>query len=392
LFTSKTEAFSSKMEKLVMLPGPTNVPQSVMLSMAKPIINHRSTAFSHLYKRVVGMAKQVFGTEEDVIIFSSSGTGGVEAAVINLIRKGDTVVVPVFGEFSSRVADTVETYGGIAVRVESPYGCHPTLEQIEEALEKVKTPKALILVYNETSTGVTFRSMEKLAALVHKTGAYFVVDAVSILGGDDLPVDRWGVDMCITGSQKCLAAPPGLSLVSVSHQVKDFLRRSPPAADYFDIPKHLKYMERWETPYTPSLPLFYALDEALRIVLEEGLRNRIRRHSVCATAFYSAFSSIDIEPFPGPQFRSNTVIAVNYPSGVDDKIFRTTLDEKFGILVSGGFGNMRGRVFRIGCMGEISAYHVLRTVDAVVSTLGLMGVQVEPKKALSAANEQLSSL
>ncbi|HKT22205.1 MAG TPA: aminotransferase class V-fold PLP-dependent enzyme, partial [Nitrososphaerales archaeon] len=210
-------------QKLIMLPGPTNVSERVMRAMLGPIINHRGDAFRELYKGVLDKTRHLFQTEGDVVVFSSSGTGGVEAAVWNLIRPGDVAVVPVFGEFSSRLAETVEMAGGKAIRVASDFGKVPSLDQVKAAMEQQGKFKAMFLVHNETSTGVAAPYAEEVSRLAKDHGAFSVIDAISSLGGYAIPVDRWGVDVCITGSQKCIAAPPGLALLSVSRGVVDFL-------------------------------------------------------------------------------------------------------------------------------------------------------------------------
>ena len=265
-------------QKLIMLPGPTNVSERVMRAMLGPVINHRGDSFREMYRGVLDKTRHLFQTDGEVVVLSSSGTGGVEAAVWNLVRPGDVAIVPVFGEFSTRLADAVEMAGGKTVRVTSQFGTAPSFEQLKAAMDEQGTFKALFLVHNETSTGVAVPYVEEAARLARDHGAFAVIDAISSLGGYAIPVDRWGVDVCITGSQKCLAAPPGLALLSVSSRAVDFLRKSPPKTRYFDLPRYLEYGARGETPYTPALPLYYALDEALEELLEEGLSKRVERH------------------------------------------------------------------------------------------------------------------
>ena len=178
-----------------MLPGPTNVPNRVINAMLTPMINHRSDDFRKLYKDIVNKTQTVFETENDIVVLTTSGTGAVETSVLNLIKKDDAVIIPVNGEFSTRLADLIDNYGGKTIRINSPYGQNPPIEKIEEAFEKNSNIKALYVVYNETSTGTTLRNLSKLGDLCKAHGAFFVVDAVSILGGDELPVDKWNVDV-----------------------------------------------------------------------------------------------------------------------------------------------------------------------------------------------------
>lgn len=356
-------------QKLIMLPGPTNVSERVMKAMTGPIINHRGDEFRQLYKGILEKSRHLFQTEGEVVVFSSSGTGGVEAAVWNLIRPGDVAIVPVFGEFSARLAETVEMAGGSAIRVSAESGKVPPFDQLRAAAEKQGSFKALFLVHNETSTGVAAPYAEEATKLAKEHGAFAVIDAISSLGGYAIPVDRWGVDVCITGSQKCIAAPPGLALLSVSGKVAEFLKGSPPKTRYFEIPRYLEYGARGETPFTPALPLFYALDEALKELLEEGLARRVERHDKMSGLLYDGLAGLGLRPVAEKSVRSKTVIASFYPDGVDDAKFRKALSDQRGVVVAGGFGPFAGRVFRVGCMGQINEERVSTTLRSIEETM-----------------------
>ncbi|MGP8125355.1 MAG: pyridoxal-phosphate-dependent aminotransferase family protein [Nitrososphaerales archaeon] len=356
-------------QKLIMLPGPTNVSERVMKAMLRPIINHRGDSFRELYKGILAETQRLFQTEGKTVVFSSSGTGGVEAAVWNLIRPGDSAVVAVFGEFSSRLAETVEMAGGKAVQVRSEFGKAPSLGQLEEAMDKLRSFKALFLVHNETSTGVAVPYLREVSKAARDRGAFAVIDAISSLGGYAIPVDEWGVDVCITGSQKCVAAPPGLALLSVGKRVEEFLKTSPSKTRYFDIARYLEYGARGETPFTPALPLFYALDEALKELLEEGLAKRVQRHDRMSASLYDGLAGLGLKPVAEKSVRSKTVVASYYPEGVEDAKFRKTLAQDKEIVVAGGFGPFAGKVFRVGCMGQINEGYVARTLKAVGETL-----------------------
>ncbi|MFZ0367229.1 MAG: alanine--glyoxylate aminotransferase family protein [Nitrososphaeraceae archaeon] len=378
------------MEYLVMLPGPTNVPNRVINAMLTPMINHRSDDFRKLYKDIINKTQTVFETENDVVVLTTSGTGAVETSVINLIKRDDVVIIPVNGEFSTRLADLIDNYGGKTIRINSHYGQNPPIEKIEEAFEKNSNIKALYVVYNETSTGTTLRNLSKLGDICKAHGAYFVVDAVSILGGDELPVDKWNVDICFTATQKALAAPPGIAPISISKEAKKYMIENPPPSQYLNLKRYFKYYnDSFETPFTPALSLFYAYQEALNIIIEEGMENRINRHRKCANAFYSGLEALGFTPFADADSRSNVVIAVNYLPGIDDKKFRELISTKFKVLLAGGFGELKGKVFRVGCMGEVSSYHVMRTLSAISSSMSILGVP-PIKDGLSVANNILS--
>lgn len=373
-----------------MLPGPTNVPNRVINAMLTPMINHRSDDFRKLYKDIVSKTQKVFETENDIVVLTTSGTGAVETSVVNLIKKDDVVIIPVNGEFSTRLADLIDNYGGKTIRINSPYGQNPPIEKIQEAFEKNSKVKALYVVYNETSTGTTLRYLSKLGDICKAHGAFFIVDAVSILGGDELPVDKWNVDICFTATQKALAAPPGIAPISISKEAKKYMIENPPASQYLNLKRYFKYYnDSFETPFTPAISLFYAYQEALNIILEEGIQNRIERHRKCANAFYSGLEALGFTPFADANSRSNVVIAVNYLPGIDDKKFRELISSKFKVLLAGGFGELKGKVFRVGCMGEVSSYHVMRTLSAISSSMSILGVP-PIKDGLSVANNILS--
>ncbi|MDA4124271.1 MAG: alanine--glyoxylate aminotransferase family protein [Thaumarchaeota archaeon] len=360
----------SSEQKLIMLPGPTNVSDRVMKAMLRPIINHRGDAFRDLCRGLLEKERHLFQTKGEVLVLSSSGTGGVEAAVWNLIRDGDVAVVPVYGEFSSRLAETVEMAGGRAVEVRSDFGKAPTLDQLRKAMDELGTFKAMFMVHNETSTGVAIPYVKEACKMAQEHGALVVIDAISSLGGYAIPVDEWGVDLCITGSQKCIAAPPGLALLSVGGRVVEFLKGSPPKTRYFEIPRYLEYGARGETPFTPALPLFYALDEALSELLEEGLTKRVQRHDAMAARLYDGLAGLGVMPVADRDVRSKTVVASYYPKGVDDSAFRKALAQEKGIVVGGGFGPFKGKVFRVGCMGQINESYVDRTLKGIGEVLG----------------------
>jgi aspartate aminotransferase-like enzyme len=372
-----------------MLPGPTNVSDQVMQAMLNSIINHRGEEFHELYRNIRAGCQEVFQTKNEIVVLSASGTGGVDASVGSILKEGDSVVVPSFGEFSSRLAESASYTRAKLVSPTAELGHVPALEEVENAMKTAGKPKALCVVYNETSTGVTWRELRELKEIASKYSALFVVDAISVLGGDELPVDRIGIDICIAGSQKCLAVPPGLVILSFSEEAKRAMADVKPKTQYFDIPRYFKFAEHDETPSTPSLPLFFALEEGLKLIHEEGMEKRIKRHSICARAFYAAFEAMGMPAFPDARFRSNVVIGLNYPRGVDDSKFRSTLSNKFGILVGGGFGKLKGSMIRIGSMGDINGAMVSTTVAGCAQTLNLLGYPCDVSKALSSAWNEL---
>lgn len=376
-----------------MLPGPTNVPERVMRAMYTPMINHRSDDFVELYEDAVEKTKTVFQSNGEAVLLSASGTGAVEASVVNLIKKGDKVIIPVNGEFSGRLAQMLEWAGANVVKLQTNPGENATFDKVKEAFDNNKDVKAFYCVWNETSTGTMIRYLDRIKDLTSRNDCYYVVDGVSIVGGEEFPMDKWGVDVAMTGAQKAFAAPPGISPIVVNPRAKKYMMENPPNTMYFNLSRYFKYYEESKhTPFTPALPLLYAYREAMNVILEEGLDNRIRRHRVCSDALYSGLSALGLTPFAKEDSRSTVVVALNYLDGLEDKTFRNTLANKFRVLVAGGFGNLKGKVFRVGCMGEVQGYHVMRTISAIGSTLEMMGYKTKSMEALKIAEDKLKVL
>ncbi len=365
-----------------MTPGPTNVPSRVLQAMTKPLINHRGPEFESLYESIEGNLKKTFETKSNVYPLSSSGTGGVECAVSNTISPGDEAIVVVNGEFSRRLGEMIKSYGAEIIEVKAEDGYAPSREEIDGVLEKHQNARAFFIVYNETSTGVTIRELEHIGKVLKGRETLFVVDAISILGGDYLPTDNWNIDICITGSQKCLACPPGLALISVNEKAMKVAEKNRNPRFYFDLPKIRKYHDEKSTPYTPNLPLFYALEEALQLLMEEGLTKRIERHYKHAQQFYDGFEAMGLQILPESNLRSKTVIAVKDPPAIEDKKIRDLLNQRYGVVIAGGMGSTKGKIFRVGSMGAISEREVITTLRALELTLNELGFK--PKESAQA--------
>jgi aspartate aminotransferase-like enzyme len=363
-------------KKLLMIPGPTNVPDRVIRAMYKPIISHRGPEFRELYESVTENFKFLFQTKNDVFVFTGSGTGGIECAIGNTVEKGDEVIIPIFGLFSERMNEAITRYGGKTVCLSLKWGQSPKADQIKKIVEENKKAKILAIVYNETSTGATVRDLPKIAKIAEDNDLLFIVDAVSILGGDLLPVDQWGIDICVTASQKCIACPPGLAAFSVSNKAKEVMKRKS-IPFYLDILKMSNFSEKKETPFTPAVSLFFALDEALKIIYEEGLENRFKRHQRCSEAFYNAIENMGLSIFPERDVRSKTVIAFKKPDNIEVSEVRKIMAEKYGVIIAGGAGKMKNRIFRIGCMGLVSELETLLTIYALENSLIELGYQMK---------------
>ncbi len=372
-------------KKLLMIPGPTNVSDRVMEAMQKPMINHRSPEFTALLESITKKGKYLFQTKEHIVTITASGTGGVEAVAFALVRPGDNVVVPVYGEFGQRLAEAIELAGGNVVKVFAEPGHVPRLDEVREAIRRTDNLKAVYTVHNETSTGCAIPYIQELAKAAHEKDAFMVVDGVSSIGGYSVPVDAWGVDMCVTASQKCIAAPPGMVIVSLNGEVAAFLKKNRPTVRYFDLGKHLDFLEHGYTPFTPAVPLYYALEEALSALMEETLEKRVVRHARCASQLYSAVESMGLECFAEKNCRSNTVITLKCPKGVNDELFREVMSEEQDVVITGGFGPLKGKILRLGSMGDVTSEHIETTVAAMAKTFSKLGHPVDVERAADVA-------
>jgi len=379
-----------QMKQLLMIPGPTNVPDRILQAMARPMINHRGPEFHKLYDRIMEGMRYAFETTGDTFALTASGTGGVEAVIANVVGRGERIIVPVNGDFSHRIVENVEYFGGDPVVLNVEWGKAPTAAMIGEAVEKERDAEVLFVIYNETSTGATTREMKEIAKLARKHDLLLVVDAISNFAGDTLPTDRWGVDIVVAGSQKCLACPPGLVLVALNSRAWDFIKDRKPQSNYFSFHKYKAFNARKETPFTPAVSLYYALDEALQMLKEEGLENRIARHARMAGAFYAAAEALRLELFADPSCRSNTVVALKNPPGIDVRRMRTIMEEKYGVVITGGMGAIRDTTFRIGSMGIVSSVEVKATVEALEKGLEAVGYKFEPGVGVRAAQKALA--
>lgn len=376
---------------LLMLAGPTNVSERVTKAMTKPIIGHRGSEFHTLHESILNNLRYVFQTKNDVFTLTASGTGGVNCAVSNIVNPGDKVIIPVFGRFGQRMRDKIVRCGGKTVELPLEWGEAPTAEQIAQLADKEKNAKAIAIVYNETSTGVTVRDLPKIGKIARENDLLLVVDAISVLGGDNLPMDEWNVDICVAGSQKCLACPPGLAMVAVNNRAWEVIEKTVARPYYLDLVRMRDFIAKIETPFTPAVPLFYALDEALKMIREEGLEKRFKRHATCAEAFYNAVEALKLKTVSNGKVRSNTVIAVRMPSEVNNTELRKIMKEQHHVSVAGGQGELKKSIIRIGCMGIISENKTIRTIDALENALNTLHYPVQAGTGIEAARKVFQS-
>jgi len=381
-------------ERILLGPGPSMVPPRVLQAMASPVLGHLDPAFLAIMDETMSLLRYVFQTENE-LTFPISGTGsaGMEACLVNLLEPGDRTVIGVNGFFGQRMAEIARRCGADVTVVEAPWGQAIDPQQIQRVLGQRKA-KVVAVVHVETSTGV-LQPLEEVIRISHEYGAVTLVDAVASLGGVDLPIDRWGVDVCYSGSQKCLSAPPGLAPVTVSDRVCQEVnhRKTPVQSWYLDF-SLLKTYWGGERVYhhTAPIPMIYALHEALRIVQEEGLEARFARHAKHARALWAGLEGLGLRLFAPQPIRSPTLTTVEVPEGVDEVAVRRRLLVEYGIEIAGGLGPLRGRIWRIGLMGHSAQQrNVLLLLAALGAILRDMRVPVDPGAGVEAAREIYTS-
>ncbi len=361
-------------EPLLMIPGPVPMPERVRMVMMRQAINHRGAEFGTVYADTVRVLKSAFQTENDLFVISGSGTAAMEAAVANF-GKGLGIASLVNGKFGERLSKIAARYGQ-AHEIASAWGTPLDLARLEQRLEEGDA--VVTLVHNETSSGIRNPAAE-VGKIARKHDALFIMDGITSIGGDVVETDRWGVDVAVVGSQKCLAGPAGLSAISVSGRAWDRITKERPF--YLDLAAYRKNAasKPMETPYTPAVPLFLALHEACMIVEEEGMPQRIMRHQRMSHAVRACIHAWGLELFPTVDDRhgySNTVTAAKIPPGVSDSDLRGTV-KKMGIEIAGGQDSLKGKIFRIGTMGAIGAPEILATIASLQYSLKKHGVEVQ---------------
>lgn len=362
--------------RVLLGPGPSPVEDRVLAAMSAPVLGHLDPLFLKCMDDIQEMLRYVFETENRVTIpISATGSAGMEAALVNVIEPGDEVVVCIHGVFGERMRDIIERAGGKPVVVRAEWGHAIERADIEAALESSK-PRAIAIVHAETSTGV-LQELTGLGELAHARGALLIVDAVTSLGGHPVRVDLNGIDVCYSGTQKCLGAPPGLAPITFSERAIERIhaRESKVQSWYLDISMVEKYWGDDRTyHHTAPISMNYALREALRIVCEEGLEARWNRHELNHRALVAGVEAMGLEMNVAPEHRLWSLNAVRVPDGVDDARVRARLLNDFNIEIGGGLGPLKGKIWRIGLMGSGSTReNVLLVLEALHSALNAEG-------------------
>jgi aspartate aminotransferase-like enzyme len=359
----------------LMAPGPTPVPSEVLLAMAQPILHHRTPEYEAIFIEVRDGLKRLVQTTQDVIPLACSGTGAMEAAVVNTLSPGDTVLVVTAGKFGERWLDLCRAFGVEVVEVKAPYGETVSPERVAEALKAKPGTKAVLAQHSETSTGV-LHDVRGYAAVTRGTDAILVVDAVSSLGIADLPMDAWGVDVVIAGSQKGLMLPPGLGFCALSDKAWAKNKTAKLPRYYLDLAEERKTLAKNEAHFTPAVSIVIGLRTVLQMLEREGLANVFKRHELLARATRAGVEALGLGLFckatPSP-----AVTAVVAPPGVNTEQIVKVFSQRHNITIAGGQGEMKGGVFRLGHMGYAAEFDVIVALSALEQVLADLGQPVD---------------
>ena len=390
-----TQVTGFQMPQRVLLgAGPSSVHPRVLQAMTLPVVGHLDPSFFGVMDDVCSMLREVYHTSNFLTVpISSTGTGAMEAACVNIIERGDTVVVCRNGYFGVRLADIAERCGANVHMVDSPWGKPVDPDDLAKELAKHSKVKAVGVVHAETSTGV-LTPLPEIIKLVHSHDAVVIVDAVTSLGGHEVRVDDWGIDVCYSATQKCLGAPPGLAPISFGPMAMDVInnRKTKVESFYFSMQDLESYWsDRRAYHHTAPISMTYALREALTMLMEEGLENRLNRHARVAAALRAGLDAIGLGLLADPEYRLNPLTTVMVPEGIDDAIVRGKLLNDYNIEIGGGLGELRGKVWRIGLMGdsarETNVFVVLSALEIILSG---QGYEVAYGASLAAAQKAIS--
>ncbi len=373
-------------KRYLLTPGPTPVPPEVLAELAKPVIHHRERDFREIYGRCLVRLQDVYRTKNDVLMFTTSGTGAFESAVANLTSAGDRQLVLSAGNFGERWAGMAKAFGADLVHTRLEWGDTPEPEDLRSALADAGEVKVVYLTHSETSTGVVC-DVQALAAVAKEAGALVVVDAVSSLGAVPLESDLWGIDVVVSGSQKALMCPPGLAFVSVSGAALAASTNATAPRYVMDWERTRKGQAKLDAPFTPAVSLVRALDVALGLLLDEGLEAAFDRHARLGRACREGAKAMGLELFSPDEERSAVVTAIRAPEGVDSTDVVKGLRDRFGMTIANGQGDLKGKIFRIGHIGWFDIFDITSALAAVELVLTDAGAEIERGVAVTRALE-----
>ncbi len=373
-------------KKYLMTPGPTPVPEDIRNEMAKPIIHHRTKEYQAIFKDATEGLRKIFKTSGDLFTFTSSGTGAMEASIVNVLSSGDKIIVVRGGKFGERFGDIAKAYGVEVIAIDVPWGEAPTPEAIKEALKNNPGVKAVYTTLCETSTATVF-DIKAIGEIVRKTPALYIVDVISALGADRFENDAWGVDIAICGSQKGLMIPPGLAFCTVSEKAWKAAEASKLPKFYFNFKKYKKAYADTDTPFTSAITLVIGLKKALETMNERGIDNVIAEHEKMAKAFREACKAMGLTLYSrSPSF---AVTGVNAPAGINADDIISMLKKDFGVTFAGGQETLKGKIFRVAHMGGIDREHTIESIKALEQVLAKLGHKFNAGSGTAAAEKIL---
>jgi len=346
------------------IPGPTPCPEDVLKAMGWPMVNHRGPEFCQLLSQVTKDLKKMFMTNNDVFLLTGSGTGGMEAAVVNTLSPGDKVLAVSIGAFGDRFAEIARQFGADVIPLNFDWGKAADIDSINKSLRDNPKIKAVLVTHNETSTGVT-NDLESISSIVKNYEKLLIVDAVSSLGSIRLPVDEWKCDVTVTGSQKGWMVPPGLAMVAVSREAWEAHSIAKMPRLYWDFTRAKKFLEKGQTPWTPNMSVVFALSVSLEKMVKEGIDNIIIKHRKIAKKTRNGIKELGLPLFADEKYASDTVTAVVAPDGLDVKELLGILRGDYNIVLGGGQRHLAGKIFRIGHLGWVTD----DDIDAVLTAL-----------------------
>ncbi len=354
------------------IPGPTPCPPEVLEAMGWPMVNHRGPEFKKMLYEVTDKIKKVYQTENDLYLLTGSGTGGLEAAVVNMLSPGDKVLSVSIGVFGHRWANIARTFGADVVPLNFEWGKAADPDAIKDAIKANPDIKAVMVTHNETSTGVT-NDLEPITKVVKAAGKLLLVDAISSLSSIDVPVDKWRCDVVISGSQKGWMVPPGLAMVSISREAWQAFDKARMPRFYWDFGKAKSYYEKGENPWTPAVSVVYALSVSLDMILKEGIQNVFKRHARIGQMTRDGVKALGLSMFADERYASNTVSSIVVPDGVDGKKLRQLVQSEHDIVLAGGQQRLDGKIFRIGHLGLVSEKDITDLLKALKDVLPKVG-------------------
>ncbi len=375
------------MRKYLLTPGPTMIPEDVSLQTANPVIHHRTEEFGNLLRNVVDKMKKVFITQNDLFVLTSSGTGGMEMAVANLISPKDKVIVVSIGVFGHRWSKILKTFGADVSMIDCKWGEALNIEEVKARINEIKGLKAVFTTLTETSTG-TVNPIKDLGNVMKGTDAILVVDAISGIAVDELWTDKWGCDLVIAGSQKGLMMPPGLAFVSVSKKAWKLIENNKSPRFYWDLLAYRDYFKKGQTPYTPAVTLLFAASRSLDMILQEGLDNIWLRHRRLSEACRGGVKKLGLELFSSSPSCGVTAVKVPPEIGDGTKI-NNLMKDKYGVIIAGGQQNLKGKIFRFAHMGNIGSLEITIGLSALEMVLQELKYDVPLGKGVEEAERVL---